>query len=76
MVHAEVPGARGAPGCLQTRGEGSRASIVEGYPVDESGRRVTNAAARTGVLSMFRPAGFEETVRRSRRSPILRLRLP
>jgi GNAT superfamily N-acetyltransferase len=49
----------------------SGATAVEGYPVDPGGQRVTNASAFTGVLDMFRAAGFEEIARRGGR-PILR----
>ena len=51
------------------RAEG--ATAVEGYPIDPGPGRVTNAAAFTGVLDMFRAAGFEEIARRGGR-PILR----
>ncbi|MCL4230837.1 MAG: GNAT family N-acetyltransferase [Dehalococcoidia bacterium] len=48
------------------------ASVVEGYPLDESTGPVTNAGAFTGVLAMFREAGFKEVARRSARRPIMR----
>jgi GNAT superfamily N-acetyltransferase len=48
------------------------AAAIEGYPIDPAGGTVTNAAASTGVLDMFRAAGFEEIERRGGR-PILRL---
>jgi GNAT superfamily N-acetyltransferase len=51
------------------RAEG--AAAVEGYPVDPGEGRTPNAAAFTGVLDMFRAAGFEEIARRGGR-PVLR----
>jgi GNAT superfamily N-acetyltransferase len=47
------------------------ATIVEGYPVDPSVRKYPNAEAYTGVVSMFRRAGFREIARRGNR-PIMR----
>jgi GNAT superfamily N-acetyltransferase len=47
------------------------ATIVEGYPADPSHRAISNADAYTGVVSMFRRAGFREVVRRGSR-PIMR----
>jgi GNAT superfamily N-acetyltransferase len=47
------------------------AAIVEGYPVDPTDRTIRNADAFTGVVSMFRRAGFREVVRRGSR-PIMR----
>jgi GNAT superfamily N-acetyltransferase len=49
----------------------SGAIAVEGYPIDPSDGQVTNASAFTGVLDMFRAAGFDEIERRGGR-PILR----
>jgi GNAT superfamily N-acetyltransferase len=49
----------------------SGASAVEGYPIDPGADRVSNASAYTGVLDMFRAAGFDEIARRGGR-PILR----
>ncbi|HEY3723458.1 MAG TPA: GNAT family N-acetyltransferase [Acidimicrobiia bacterium] len=50
------------------------AAAIEGYPIDPAGGTVSNASAYTGVLDMFRAAGFEEIERRGGR-PILRLTL-
>ena len=50
------------------------ATMVEGYPVDPSVRKFPNADAYTGVVSMFRRAGFREVVRRGSR-PIMRKRV-
>jgi GNAT superfamily N-acetyltransferase len=47
------------------------AAAVEGYPVDPGEGHVTNASAFTGVVDMFRAAGFDEIERRGGR-PILR----
>ncbi|MGZ4689496.1 MAG: GNAT family N-acetyltransferase [Acidimicrobiia bacterium] len=47
------------------------AKVIEGYPIDPGGGRVSNASAYTGVLDMFRAAGFDEIERRGGR-PILR----
>lgn len=47
------------------------ATAVEGYPLDPGEGRVSNAAAWTGVLDMFRAAGFDEIARRGGR-PIVR----
>lgn len=48
------------------------AAIVEGYPLDDSVGRLSNSAAYTGVVSMFREAGFEEVARRTPGRPIMR----
>jgi GNAT superfamily N-acetyltransferase len=50
------------------------ATVIEGYPVDPGDGRATNASAFTGVLDMFRAAGFDEIARRGGR-PILRASL-
>ncbi|HEV8682136.1 MAG TPA: GNAT family N-acetyltransferase [Actinomycetota bacterium] len=50
------------------------ATIVEGYPVDPADRPISNADAYTGVVSMFRRAGFREVARRGSR-PIMRRKL-
>lgn len=50
------------------------AAVVEGYPLDDSAGRLSNSAAYTGVVSMFREAGFEEVARRSPGRPIMRYR--
>lgn len=51
------------------------AKIVEGYPVDPRGGKISNASAYTGVEKMFREAGFEEVERRSAGRPIMRKRV-
>jgi GNAT superfamily N-acetyltransferase len=48
------------------------ALAVEGYPIDTGAARAANASVFTGVLDMFRAAGFEEIERRGGR-PILRV---
>jgi GNAT superfamily N-acetyltransferase len=50
------------------------ATSIEGYPVDPGDGRVSNASAFTGVLDMFRAAGFSEIARRGGR-PTLRRRI-
>ena len=50
------------------------AQVVDGYPVDPGGRRVDSASAWTGMLSMFREAGFEEVARRRKTRPVMRYR--
>jgi GNAT superfamily N-acetyltransferase len=47
------------------------AEIVEAYPVD-SQVRLSNASVYTGVVPVFREAGFVEVLRRSKRRPIMR----
>jgi GNAT superfamily N-acetyltransferase len=47
------------------------ATAVEGYPIDPGDGRAANASAFTGVLDMFRAAGFDEIARRGGR-PVLR----
>lgn len=47
------------------------ARIIEGYPVDPGDGAATNAAAFTGVLELYRRAGFTEVLRRGGR-PIVR----
>jgi GNAT superfamily N-acetyltransferase len=47
------------------------APAVEGYPIDPGPQRATNASAYTGVVDMFRAAGFDEIARRGGR-PIFR----
>jgi GNAT superfamily N-acetyltransferase len=47
------------------------AEIVEAYPVD-SQIRLNNASVYTGVVPVFREAGFVEVLRRSRTRPIMR----
>ncbi|MCK9518876.1 MAG: GNAT family N-acetyltransferase [Dehalococcoidia bacterium] len=48
------------------------ARIVEGYPVDPAGTRVTPDAGFHGFVSTFRAAGFEEVLRRNETRPIMR----
>jgi GNAT superfamily N-acetyltransferase len=68
--------AKGVAGALlraavdHARANGAR--LAEGYPVDTSHRRHTNAEAYTGTVSMFRVAGFREVARRSPGTPIMR----
>jgi GNAT superfamily N-acetyltransferase len=64
-----VAGALLAAAVEHARGAG--AGLLEGYPIDPGPGTVTNASAFTGVLDMFRAAGFDEIARRSGR-PILR----
>jgi GNAT superfamily N-acetyltransferase len=47
------------------------ARLVEGYPVDPGVRDYPAAEAYTGVVTMFRSAGFREVARRGKR-PIMR----
>ena len=51
------------------------ATIVEGYPVDPTDKPISNADAFTGVVAMFRRAGFREVARRGSR-PIMRKKVP
>jgi GNAT superfamily N-acetyltransferase len=51
------------------------ARIIEGYPIDSSVRKVTNAEGYVGFQSMFEEAGFEEVARRSRSRPLMRYRI-
>ncbi len=48
------------------------ATIVEGYPLDTTGRRLADAFAWFGLTSSFRRAGFKEVARRSPTRPIMR----
>lgn len=48
------------------------ARVIEGYPVDP-GKRWPDAFAWTGLVQVFRKAGFEEVARRSPGRPIMRL---
>jgi GNAT superfamily N-acetyltransferase len=48
------------------------ATIVEGYPLDASGKRMADAFAWFGLTSSFRRAGFKEVARRSPTRPIMR----
>ncbi|MGH8935165.1 MAG: GNAT family N-acetyltransferase [Acidimicrobiia bacterium] len=51
------------------------ARLVEGYPVDPSGRKFRSAHLYTGTVDLFRAAGFTEVARRSEARPIMRYRL-
>ena len=59
---------RAAIKCVDKHG----GKIVEGYPVEPKGRRMSDAFAYTGLASTFRKAGFVEVARRSERRPIMR----
>jgi len=48
------------------------ATIVEGYPIESKGARMSGSEGFTGVLSTFKKAGFVEVLRRSRGRPIMR----
>jgi GNAT superfamily N-acetyltransferase len=48
------------------------ARIIEGYPVDPSRRKHSNAEAFVGIDAMFREAGFREVARRSPSRPLMR----
>jgi GNAT superfamily N-acetyltransferase len=48
------------------------AKIVEGYPVEPKGRRMSGSEGFTGMVSAFRRAGFVEVLRRSPGRPIMR----
>jgi GNAT superfamily N-acetyltransferase len=48
------------------------AKIVEGYPVESKGARLSGFEGFTGVVSVFREAGFVEVLRRSEKRPIMR----
>jgi GNAT superfamily N-acetyltransferase len=52
------------------------ARIIEGYPVDPSLRKHTNAEAFVGIDSMFHRAGFREVARRSPSRPLMRYVVP
>lgn len=56
VVHAAASGAR----------------IVEGYPVDPTGRKKAASELYTGVPSIFEEAGFREVARRSPTRPVMR----
>lgn len=51
---------------------GKGAQVVEGYPVDLSGRVSDDASAYHGTLSSFVEAGFVEVARRSPARPVMR----
>lgn len=48
------------------------AQVIEAYPVD-SGQKIQDSSAYTGIYKVFLDAGFEEVARRSPSSPIVRL---
>jgi GNAT superfamily N-acetyltransferase len=48
------------------------ARIVEGYPVEPKKSPMPAVFAYTGVIAMFRAAGFVEVLRRSKTRPIMR----
>jgi hypothetical protein len=48
------------------------ARIVEGYPVEPKGRRMSGSEGFTGMESAFRRMGFVEVLRRSPGRPIMR----
>ena len=52
------------------------AKIVEGYPVEPKGRRMSGSEGFTGVTSAFERAGFVEVIRRSPGRPIMRYFVP
>lgn len=52
------------------------AKILEGYPVEPTGRRMTSSEGFTGMVSAFRRAGFVEMLRRSPGRPIMRYLVP
>jgi len=54
---------------------GAGATIVEGYPIDAGGRRLSANEPFTGLMSAFIRAGFIEVARRSPRRPIMRLKI-
>lgn len=52
------------------------AETLEGYPLDPAHRRPSSSEAYTGVVSLFRDAGFHEVARRgSTARPVYRLEL-
>ena len=48
------------------------AKIVEGYPIEPKGRRMSGSEGFTGLVPVFRRAGFVEAIRRSENRPIMR----
>lgn len=48
------------------------AKIVEGYPIEPVGCRMSGSEGFTGVVSAFKKAGFVEVLRRSPGRPIMR----
>jgi GNAT superfamily N-acetyltransferase len=52
---------------------GQGAQIVEGYPVEaEKGKHLAPVSSYTGLIGVFRAAGFVEVARRSTRQPVMR----
>jgi len=51
------------------------ASLLEGYPVDCGGRRLTGDGGYTGIASAFRAEGFHEVARPKADRPVMRRRL-
>lgn len=49
------------------------ARVIEAYPIDPAGGRVTPDEAYYGVVSTFAAAGFREVARRHPKRPIMRL---
>jgi hypothetical protein len=52
------------------------AKIVEGYPVEPAGRRMSGSEDFTGIVSTFKKVGFVEVLRRSPGRPIMRYLVP
>ena len=48
------------------------AKLIEGYPVDTSAGRISDADAWHGTAAMFEAVGFKEVTRRRDRRPIMR----
>jgi GNAT superfamily N-acetyltransferase len=48
------------------------AQIIEGYPIDPQRDDLPPVSSFTGILSVFREAGFVEVVRRSEKRPVMR----
>lgn len=51
------------------------ADVVEGYPVDTSGRRVAASSVFTGTLELFSHAGFVKVAEHLAGRPLVRLQL-
>ena len=52
------------------------AKIVEGYPVETTGRRMSGSEGFTGVVSAFEKMGFVEILHRLSGRPIMRYSIP
>jgi GNAT superfamily N-acetyltransferase len=67
---------RGVMGSLMQAAESYAASqgaaILEAYPADDETGTVSSASAYTGLVRLFRRAGFQEVARRSPKRPIMR----